>query len=370
MKERFSKIFELWNQRNIGFYKECFKKLETENKTSFNYIAGMFPIMWMVFRKMYGWAVIIALILAGVGAAQVALIPSAGTATNIAHFIIEFAIFGFIGNTLYYKHVKSKVAKGYSKMEGYNSIDPIWSVLYVGLSALFSLLITILLSMKGVSLWVSTVIAGIISVLIIAIPWAIDSKKCCSQEVVGTVLVNEESVGRYLEKANSQKMFAAMWVLIACLLAVGVSSVGAKMIGERIKSRLEKIADDLDKMPNDSKKLDDASNNTTEQLNNVSEDINETSEESNVGIEEASKMSDVSDAISEVQNSSIDDQIANLADEIDKTLNDSKNSEITEDSINSKESNENLNTAENSDEPTQDDQDPDQSSDEENEYQD
>ena len=133
MKERFSRIFELWNQRNIGFYKECFKKLETENKTSFNYIAGISPVMWMVFRKMYGWATLFTLIFAGINAILSAFFPSATRVTSISRFLIIFVVFGFFGNTLYLKHVKSKVEKRYSEIEDYNSIDPIWCVLSAGL---------------------------------------------------------------------------------------------------------------------------------------------------------------------------------------------------------------------------------------------
>jgi len=332
MKERFSKIFELWNQRNIGFYKECFRKLETENKMSFNYIAGIFPVMWMVFRKMYGWAAIIVLILGGVSAAQMALIPSAGTSTNIALFIIEFAIFGFIGNTLYLKHVKSKVEKGYAEIQDYNSIDPIWSVLYVGLLVFAGSFFTLLIG-KGVPLWGVNLIGVVVQLLIISIPWMIDCKKCCSQGIVAPLPVNEESIGKYLEKANSQKMFAAVWVLIACLLITGVSGiVAAKMVGEQIQSRLEKISEDLDKMPNDTKELDAAK---TEQLDKISEEPEEATKDS--------EDSEVSGAVSEVQNSNIDDQIANLSDEIDKTLDDSQNSEITEEAVESEESSETQN---------------------------
>ena len=332
MKERFSKIFELWNQRNIGFYKECFRKLETENKMSFNYIAGIFPVMWMVFRKMYGWAAIIVLIIGGVSAAQMALIPSAGTATNITLFIIKFAIFGFIGNTLYLKHVKSKVEKGYAEIQDYNSIDPIWSVLYIGLSVLAGSLYMLLIG-KGVPLWGVNLIGGVVQLLIISIPWIIDCKECCSQEIVVPLQVNEESIGKYLEKANSQKMFAAVWVLIACLLVTVISSrVAAKIVGEQIKGRLEKIAEDLDKMPNDTKELDAAK---TEQLDKISEEPEEATKDS--------EDSEVSGAVSEVQNSNIDDQIANLSDEIDKTLDDSQNSEITEEAVESEESSETQN---------------------------
>jgi hypothetical protein len=173
--------------------------------------------MWMVFRKMYGWAVLICLVFTGVDAVRAALIQPTGTMSGvvtIAILIIEFVIFGFIGNKLYLNHVKSKVAKGYAELEGYNSIDPIWCVLYAGLSALMNSLV-FLLPVKGVPLWGASLVVGIVSALIISIPWIIDCKKCCSQGTVELLQVNEGSIGKYLEKANSQNMFAAAWIFFA-----------------------------------------------------------------------------------------------------------------------------------------------------------
>ncbi len=358
MKERFSRIFELWNQRNIGFYKECFKKLETENKTSFNYIAGISPVMWMVFRKMYGWATLFTLIFAGINAILSAFFPSATRVTSISRFLIIFVVFGFIGNTLYLKHVKSKVEKGYAEIQDYNSIDPIWSVLYVGL-LVFAGSFFMLLIGKGVPLWGVNLIGVVVQLLIISIPWMIDCKKCCSQEIAAPLQVNEESIGKYLEKANSQKMFAAVWVLIACLLITGVSGiVAAKMVGEQIQSRLEKISEDLDKMPNDDKVPDSAATDSkiTEQLDKTSEEVEETQDDS--------ELSDISGSVAEIQNDNIDDQLANLADEIDKTLNDSKNSEVSEEIVEAEESDGTLNASENFDVSIQNDQNSDQSFDE------
>lgn len=114
MEGRFFRIFESLNQRNTEYYKEAFGKLEKENKTTFNFAAAFFNITWLVFRKMYGWAILITLILAGVNAIQVSLIGPRGFMSDVISvvlFLIRFAIFGFIGNTLYLKHVKSKVTK-------------------------------------------------------------------------------------------------------------------------------------------------------------------------------------------------------------------------------------------------------------------
>ena len=268
---------------------------------------------------------------------------------SVAFFIIEFAIFGFIGNTLYLKHVKSKVEKGYTGIDDYNSIDPIWCVLFAGLSALIYSFV-FLLPVKGVPLWGASLVVGIVSALIISIPWIIDCKKCCSQGTVEPLQVNEGSIGKYLEKANSQNMFAAASIMFACILMTGVTnSMASKMVGEQ-KSQLEKLAEDHDKTPNDDKMPDSAASDSkiTEQLNKTSEEVEETQDDS--------ELSEISGSVSEVQNSNIDDQLANLADEIDKTLSDSKNSEVSEEIVEAEESDETLNASENFDTSIQNDQ--------------
>ncbi len=304
MRERFSKIFEFWNQRNVGFYKECFKKLETENKTSFNYIAGMFPIMWMIFRKMYGWAMLFAFILPRIETALKTLVP--GIITSILFSVVTFLVFGFIGNTLYYRHVKSKVAKGYAEVEGYNSIGPGGCVFYMLCSGFLMMLI----------IWLSAVnhypVKGIyladmfVTVFVIAILWAIDCKKCRSQEVVGTVSVNEESVGKYLEKADSKNMFTAICGLLSFPFICIVLIAGLKVLGLRILDQLK--VEHLD----GARPLKDV----------LEEELRKASKESYVEDFEEARQD------SEVQNNA--DHSINLNDEIDKTQNDSNNSGIFE----------------------------------------
>ena len=216
-----------------------------------------------------------------------------------------------------------------------------------------------LLPIKGVPLWGASLVVGIVSALIISIPWIIDCKKCCSQGTVELLQVNEGSIGKYLEKANSQNMFAAAWIFFACILITGVTnSIASKMVGDKIKGQLEKIAEDLDKMPNDDKVPDSAATDSkiTEQLDKTSEEVEETQDDS--------ELSDISGSVAEIQNDNIDDQLANLADEIDKTLNDSKNSEVSEEIVEAEESDGTLNASENFDVSIQNDQNADQSFDE------
>ena len=134
MEGRFSRIFELFNQRNTEYYQQAFDKLEKENKTTFNFAAGFFMGAWLVFRKMYGWALL--LILANGGIQEILQMLSSNPTKRVVgscvFSLILFIGFGFFGNTLYYKYTKSKIAKGYTEIANYNSIDPVGSIVVVG----------------------------------------------------------------------------------------------------------------------------------------------------------------------------------------------------------------------------------------------
>jgi len=133
MKERFSKIFELWNQRNTEYYQEVFEKLEKENKLTFNFAAAFFNVTWLIFRKMYGWAILFTLVIAGIQISirMLNLSSSMSYGVSVLFSLILFVGFGFFGNTLYYKYVRSQVSKGYANMPDYNPIDPISGIFVV-----------------------------------------------------------------------------------------------------------------------------------------------------------------------------------------------------------------------------------------------
>ena len=265
-------------QRNIDFYKECFKKLEIEDKTSFSYIAGISPVMWLVFRKMYGWAFLFALVLPAIETILKTLIPS-----SILIFVFQFAVFGFFGNTLYYKHVKSKVEEGYAEIEGYNSIDPIWSVLSVSIAPILFIIFVPVLVLSGRSNYLN-IFQILLSLTIIAVPWAIEYKKFRSQIAVEVIPVTEESIGKYLEKADSKKMFEAMWILVLMAVAFVISTSGLKAVGKRVLSQLDRM------------KVEEESitKNRTEKLDNISKELRKTSKESYVeNFEEARQDSGV-----------------------------------------------------------------------------
>lgn len=265
MQGRFSRIFELFNQRNTEYYQQAFDRLEKENKTTFNFAAAFFMGAWLVFRKMYGWAILLVLAFTGIPASLNAFYQNSKVATLIlaVFYLVTIIGFGFFGNSLYYKHVKSKIAKGYAEITNYNSIDPVWGIVVIGvvLPLLVGVPAGILMQKHHVSKNVFQLLTMLIQVFFIAIPWMINYKKFHSQESVEPVEVTEESVNAYLEKANPKRLTVSMCAMIVSyllflLLILSMVSVlavvGMKTTGKKVLNQLDKIGEEVSKMPNDS----------------------------------------------------------------------------------------------------------------------
>ncbi|MBO7642332.1 MAG: DUF2628 domain-containing protein [Alphaproteobacteria bacterium] len=263
MQGRFSRIFELFNQRNTEYYQQAFDRLEKENKTTFNFAAAFFVGAWLVFRKMYGWALL--LILANGGIQEILQMLSSNPTKRVVgscvFSLILFIGFGFFGNSLYYKHIKSKVTKGYAEIANYNSIDPIGGIVIVGIvmPLLVGIFGGILVLAKVFSSHVIGLLSVPIQIVFIAIVWAIDHKKFHSQESVEPVEVTDESVNVYLEKANPKRLTVSMGIyVISYLLFLPIVTIvavaGMKYTGKKILNQLDKIAEEIDKVPNDSVK--------------------------------------------------------------------------------------------------------------------
>lgn len=267
MQGRFSRIFELFNQRNTEYYQQAFTRLEKENKTTFNFAAAFFVGAWLVFRKMYGWALL--LILANGGIQEILQMLSSNPTKRVVgscvFSLILFIGFGFFGNSLYYKHIKSKVTKGYAEIANYNSIDPIGGIVIVGIvmPLLVGIFGGILVSAKVFSSHVIGLLSVPIQIVFIAIVWAIDHKKFHSQESVEPVEVTDESVNVYLEKDNPKHLTISMGIgvisyLLSFLLILSMVSVlavvGMKATGKKILNQLDKIGEEVSKTPNDSVK--------------------------------------------------------------------------------------------------------------------
>lgn len=204
MKERFSGIFEFWNQRNTEYYQEAFERLEKEDKVTFNFAAAFGTSLWMIFRKMYGWAILIAIVYRGLNILLRMLCPPSA---KYAISILFFVIFGFFGNTFYYKHVKSQVSKGYAKMPNYNPIDPICGILM----AIIINFVSWMLRPIVLTGTYKKLLLILVSSCIVVVLWAVNYVKFRPQESVEPVEVTEESVTQYLKKSSSK--YLAMYFI-------------------------------------------------------------------------------------------------------------------------------------------------------------
>ncbi len=272
MKGRFFRIFEIFNKRNTEYYRQAFERLERENKTTFNFAAAFGSSAWLAYRKMYGWAVLVTLICVGGGEILLAFCKD-DVLKGVIWFIFYFLsiiLFGFFGNTLYYKDIKSKIAKGYAEMEKYNSIDPIGGLILVGvIGVLCSVSLWILELNRLISENVELLMEAVIGTFFIAIPWAINYIKFRSQESVEPVKVTKESVNKYLKKADSRYLTLSMMgvvfilvpfifvcisvLLLFLLLVVAFSHMETtdnKVIQQK---QSDKVAEEVIRMPNNFK---------------------------------------------------------------------------------------------------------------------
>ncbi len=215
MKERVNRIFDLWNQRNIDYYKEAFKKLKKEEPT-FNFAAALFPFQWLVFRKMYGFAISI---VAGSMLMQLILCLFFKSLTikisvPTLIFTIISVILGFGGNSLYFKTIKTRIAQGYLDIKDYSSISPVWSVVPALIASLVVYWIPAQYDFGPKSITLINVCPGLPMMLFILIAWAIDYKMDSPQESWVSTELEEDYVNRYLGKANSKNVTFLFLLLI------------------------------------------------------------------------------------------------------------------------------------------------------------
>ncbi|MBO7454434.1 MAG: DUF2628 domain-containing protein [Alphaproteobacteria bacterium] len=239
MQGRFSRIFELFNQRNTEYYQQVFDRLEKENKITFNFAAGFFPILWLVYRKMYGWAILF--VLAGFGIRKVLYtLYTSSSSRNVGYIFLLISVvgFGFFGNTLYYKHVKSKIAKGYAEIANYNSIDPVCGIFLVIIKNLVILMLPAALAGTHEKRLLLTAVV----VFIIAVSWTID------YESGEPIKVTKESVNQYLKKSSSKylavyfiTMFLTYELFICSWSALQVHKSYARLRQSNKNSSVEKI---------------------------------------------------------------------------------------------------------------------------------
>ena len=110
-------ILKSHSERNVDYYLRAFDKLEKTGENTFNNAAAYFGFIWMLYRKMYFYAIIALIfqfgfpkILKFIGQ-TITFFGDAKTGAAIGFttgLIICIRLLGVYGNKLYYNVVKSK----------------------------------------------------------------------------------------------------------------------------------------------------------------------------------------------------------------------------------------------------------------------
>ena len=114
-----------WNQRNTNYYKKAFRDLDQKNQTTFNNMACLFPVAWLIYRKMYSWCAAYLILNTSLSLGLIGFKSGFATIFLLIVSIAIMVIFGRFGNSIYYETVKYRVSKGYHRMNDYSSINPI-----------------------------------------------------------------------------------------------------------------------------------------------------------------------------------------------------------------------------------------------------
>ena len=129
MKE-LADVLRSHRERNIDYYLKAFDKLEKTGENTFNNAAAYFGCAWMLYRKMYFYAIIASIfqvaltrVLSFVGR-TITFFGDTGTGSFIGiiiGFVISIRLFGVYGNRLYYNVVKTRISENYHTLESYQA---------------------------------------------------------------------------------------------------------------------------------------------------------------------------------------------------------------------------------------------------------
>jgi len=99
------------------YYVKAFKRLNETGKNTWNWAAFLFGPAWMLYRKMYLYGTIFYMIF---GTIQ-NVVVSTGSVFLAFFFSLGIRIlYGYFGNSLYYRIVKKRIRQGYHLLDRYS----------------------------------------------------------------------------------------------------------------------------------------------------------------------------------------------------------------------------------------------------------
>ena len=143
--------------KSTTYYLQAFDKLDTSGEHTFNNAAAYLGCLWMLYRKMYLYAILalvfqmIMTVILGIVGKKLTFFGDAETGQYIGHvisIIVSIKLFGNYGNSLYYRDIKSRIAKGYHVAYDYQAtalpLAILFSVMRASTAAMPILLIPII----------------------------------------------------------------------------------------------------------------------------------------------------------------------------------------------------------------------------------
>lgn len=121
--------------KNVGYYVKAFKRLDETGKNTWNWAAFLFGPAWMLYRKMYLYGTIFYMIF---GTIQ-NVVVSTGSVFLAFFFVLGIRIlYGYFGNSLYYRIVKERIRQGYHLLDRYSPTSIPAAIPIFGLLACFA----------------------------------------------------------------------------------------------------------------------------------------------------------------------------------------------------------------------------------------
>lgn len=247
-------------KRSTEYYKRNFQALENGKRAEFNWAACLFGGSWLVYRKMYLPAalwlplwlssiplwVLLMLIFTFILTKLGVIFDTASGISSVITIAIMFLTrisFGFFANALYYKAVKSKIKKGYHKLEEFSPT---------------AFILAFMTRLPFVGIFFIILFAS-------ADHYANPFRRNKKNE---TFEVDADAINQYLEHDKEHRygriLSKIIYGVIIIIFAIGTM----KVIGRKITSQLENASHKIEKEGNSNKK-NNAINSNSAQTGNI-----------------------------------------------------------------------------------------------------
>lgn len=124
MKEKILEKYNALKLRCANYYKDVFRKMDLENRSTFNWAACICGVYWMIYRRMWfsaaAYVVIVAILM--VAASFLCAHTKFDLVPCYKCFLACFLVaIGFFGNSIYRAELKWKIKRGYHQHQDFRA---------------------------------------------------------------------------------------------------------------------------------------------------------------------------------------------------------------------------------------------------------